>query len=546
MCAESFKFASASLNTGDHSYSWASTGLDWSSLTTRTLSLSVPANTPPSASNSKVTTEEDTSYTFAADEFRFVDIDADVGDTLTSVIVTSLPGRGALNFDHTALTATDLPKTVTATELGEGKLVYDPPASGTGEPFASFQFKVHDGTVQSTAAATMRIDVLTNLAPDFGAATATRTLEEDIGVSTTAIGVDIGAALTATDTDTVTYTLEGTDADSFDIDAGTGQLKTKAGVLYDFEAKSSYTVTVKADDGREGADTIEVTVEIVDQDEPPLAVPTPTVTAANVTSLEVSWTAPDNPARPAITSYDVQYREGTAGAWLDGPQDVPDSPTTIAALEPSTGYQLQVRASNDEGDGPWSTPPGSETTTTNAAPRAQPSRVETAEGADHTFAASEFRYTDTEGDALTNVIVTTLPASGTGELKFDGTAIVMTDLPKTITTTELGERKLVYDPPATGNGMDFASFEFKVHDGLVESAASATMTVDVATEASFCATPNLAGRRQIWTTELTVGRLETGGRITADGFSESNAIGMLSDTMFQIGANSLHSRRCNL
>ena len=40
---------------------------------------------------------------------------------------------------------------------------------------------------------------------------------------------------------TLTYSLEGTDAGSFDIVASSGQIKTKSGVTYDHEAKSSYS-----------------------------------------------------------------------------------------------------------------------------------------------------------------------------------------------------------------------------------------------------------------------------------------------------------------
>ena len=115
-------------------------------------------NTAPTASNSEVETVENTDYPFAADDFKYEDVD---DDALASVTVTSLPasGKGTLKYDGTALTASDLPQRVRATELGEGKLVYDPPSSGFGEDYASFQFTVNDGAADSTAAATMTIDV---------------------------------------------------------------------------------------------------------------------------------------------------------------------------------------------------------------------------------------------------------------------------------------------------------------------------------------------------------------------------------------------------
>ena len=87
---------------------------------------------------------------------------------------------------------------------------------------------------------------------------ATRTVAEN-----TAAGQDIGAPLEATDPDrrdTLTYTLEGEDAASFDIDAATGQLRTKAPL--DYETKSSYTLTARVADRRGRSDAMEVTVEV--------------------------------------------------------------------------------------------------------------------------------------------------------------------------------------------------------------------------------------------------------------------------------------------
>ena len=87
----------------------------------------------------------------------------------------------------------------------------------------------------------------------------------------TAPGRPVGAAVAATDPDgdTLTYTLAGPDAASFDINSGTGRLRTRAAL--DHETKASYTLTVKADDGRGGTDTIEVTVKVTLADEAPLA-----------------------------------------------------------------------------------------------------------------------------------------------------------------------------------------------------------------------------------------------------------------------------------
>ena len=131
----------------------------------------------------------------------------------------------------------------------------------------------------------------------------------------TAAGQDVGAAVTATDADagdTLSYTLGGADVAAFDFVETTGQIRTKAGVSYDFEAKASYTVTVTATDNSNATAVADVTISISDVDEPPSAPATPMVSAVSgsTTSLSVSWAAPANAGKPAIASYDVQYRVG--------------------------------------------------------------------------------------------------------------------------------------------------------------------------------------------------------------------------------------------
>ena len=90
--------------------------------------------------------------------------------------------------------------------------------------------------------------------------------------------------------------------------------------------------------------------------EPPVAPATPTVTAAagSTTSLTVTWTAPANAGKPNIASYDLRYRVGSSGAFTNGPQNVTGVTTTITGLAMDTGYEVQVRATNAEGDSPWS------------------------------------------------------------------------------------------------------------------------------------------------------------------------------------------------
>ncbi len=100
-------------------------------------------------------------------------------------------------------------------------------------------------------------------APVFGDNKTTRSIAEN-----TDAGVNIGSPVSATDADddTLTYTLGGTDASSFSIVRGSGQLQTK--VPLDYETKNAYSVTVTVSDGGR-TDAITVAITIIDVDETP-------------------------------------------------------------------------------------------------------------------------------------------------------------------------------------------------------------------------------------------------------------------------------------
>ena len=179
-----------------------------------------------------------------------------------------------------------------------------------------------------------------NNAPVFSDSSATRELQENIGDATVTTAANLGAAIRADDSDNdpLTYTLEGSDSASFTIVEQTGQLRTKAGVNYNHEAKSTYRFTIRASDSA-ASDTIAVTVRILDEEERPLTPAAPVVSsvANSATSLSVSWTPPANTGRPRITSYDLQYREGTSDPWTEGPQNVTGTSRTIPNLNSGHG-----------------------------------------------------------------------------------------------------------------------------------------------------------------------------------------------------------------
>ena len=214
-----------------------------------------------------------------------------------------------------------------------------------------------DGDGAWSASGTGTTGSASNNAPEFSGTTAARSFTETVG-DAVATAADVGAVVTATDADgdTLTYSLEGTDAAKFTVNSSSGQIRTKAGERYDREAKASYAVRVKADDGNSGTDTVAVTITLADAVEIPLAPDMPAVaaTSGSTTSLDVRWRAPGNAGRPAITGYKLQYRQGSSGGWTDHAHSGTGTSTTLGSLATDTTYQVQVRALNADGDGPWS------------------------------------------------------------------------------------------------------------------------------------------------------------------------------------------------
>ena len=70
------------------------------------------------------------------------------------------------------------------------------------------------------------------------------------------------------DGDIPVYSLSGYDGDAFDLNTSTGQISTRRAL--DREDRSKYEVILRAEDGRGGYDSIQVDIEVVDENEPPV------------------------------------------------------------------------------------------------------------------------------------------------------------------------------------------------------------------------------------------------------------------------------------
>ena len=127
----------------------------------------------------------------------------------------------------------------------------------------------------------------------------------------------------------------------------------------DAAGANAYTVTVQATSGtgdRARTATQTITVAVTDDDgEAPDRPEPPQVTFDSTTTATATWTAPTNTG-PPITDYDVRFRRSPGDGFTDRSHEGTASETTLSSSTSGWSFEVEVRASNDEGTGPWSAP----------------------------------------------------------------------------------------------------------------------------------------------------------------------------------------------
>ncbi len=170
-----------------------------------------------------------------------------------------------------------------------------------------YNLKVIADDRNSTASIDVTVTITkANEGPEFpNSDTRTRSVPEN-----TPAGQNVGAPVSASgpESDSLTYTLSGSNAGSFDINASTGQILTKAPLNY--ESKRSYSVRVSVTDSKkpDGSsssaidDRIDITVNVTGEDE------APEITGATSTNFA------ENSTR-AVASYTGRDPEGGSVQW---------------------------------------------------------------------------------------------------------------------------------------------------------------------------------------------------------------------------------------
>ena len=454
------------------------------------------AQTPPTASDRTVTATEDTDYTFAAADFNFADVDT--GDALASVTIVTLPASGSLTNDGTAV----MPgQSIASADIDSGRLVFTPAANADGEPYASFTFKVSDGTDESASAYTMTVDVTAvNDAPTSADGEVTTLEDTDYTFAADDFDfsdVDTGNALASVTIVTLpalgslandgAAVMENQEIAKADIDANRLVFTPAA----DGQGEPYASFTFKVSDGAdESASTYTMTVNVTAANEVPTAsdnTVTTTVDTAH-TFAAADFNFADGDTGDALASVRIVTLPALGSLTNDGTAVTENQ--EIARADIDAGRLVFTPAPNADGD-PYArftfkvSDGGDESalaytmfvdvTAVNDAPTAAHGEVTMLEDMDYAFAADDFNFSDVEvDDTLSSVRIVTLPALGS--LTNDGTAMTEN---QAIARADIDSGKLVFTPAPNADGDAYTSFTFKVSDGTRESAATYTMTIDV-------------------------------------------------------------------
>ena len=150
--------------------------------------------------------------------------------------------------------------------------------------------------------------------------------------------------------DPLVYSLTGTDADSFTIDAGTGQIRLAQNVTLDYEGKRTHRFTVQVTDGRDQNgdddmdaidDTIAVTVTVTNINEAPVVTGDAAPSFQEDSSAAIATYAAADPERDTLT-----WSVSGNAFWISSRGQLYF--LTPPSFEVQTSYQVTVTATDDD------------------------------------------------------------------------------------------------------------------------------------------------------------------------------------------------------
>ncbi|TWU08136.1 LamG-like jellyroll fold domain-containing protein [Stieleria varia] len=299
-------------------------------------------NDAPSGADNTIMINEDATYTFAATDFGFTDID---NDSFNRVWIMTLPGQGQLLYNGSTFAANNW---IDKGDIDLGLLTYEPAANGNGSSYASFDFQVQDdgGTVnggsnRDASSNTITFDVTAqNDAPtvDHGGA---YSINEGDSLSLDASGsADI-------DGDTLTYRWDLNNDAIYDITTTSATTTPTWSALtsYGINDDGVYTIGLQVDDGNGGLVTSSTTVTVNN------VAPTLTATGAAAVGGGVTYTltlTDVDPGNDTISQWIVNWGDGTITTYAGDPSSV-----THVYSNDLAGLALDVTVSATDEDGQY-------------------------------------------------------------------------------------------------------------------------------------------------------------------------------------------------
>ena len=286
-----------------------------------------------------------------------------VGSYGVGSVVETLPPAEGFEYVSGSVVPSDIAPTASGREVtfplvGEQSFTYDvtvPASPGEHTFFGALTYGLDKTEVPVGGSFRLRVGTVTpppssgggdgasNRDPVFGeGGTAARSVAEDA-----VAGAPVGSAVTASDSDgdSIAYSLAGDDASLFAIDTGTGQISVAQGTALDFETRSSYSVSARASDGRNGQATIAVTIAVTNVEE----AGTVSLSSANP-EVGVTLTAmledPDGGVSDVSWSWE---RSMNLTTWMAIPESGSAAYTPTEADE---GYHLRATAAYGDDHGP--------------------------------------------------------------------------------------------------------------------------------------------------------------------------------------------------
>ncbi|GGY37170.1 hypothetical protein GCM10011297_07820 [Bacterioplanes sanyensis] len=113
-----------------------------------------PVNDAPTAADDTVDISYNGTHTFTAADFGFSDVD--LGDTLQSVRIDTVPAAGILTLNGMDVNNGDV---VSVADINATLLQFSPTSGESGAAYATLAFSVNDGTVFAAASNTLTFDV---------------------------------------------------------------------------------------------------------------------------------------------------------------------------------------------------------------------------------------------------------------------------------------------------------------------------------------------------------------------------------------------------